>query len=159
MFFRFWLTPLVQHFSDILPDLSKTFDASELSDMIIDFSDAVTQSPGKGVIWKLLLHLRTVKSVVFEDSTARAALVPSLIRWIKPHLGKYAGPESVNIGAVAAQDSGRILWLECLRIAVTVLAVMLDQLSESSALAAQTDQRTLDRERENIDLVFSCLPK
>ncbi|CDZ98211.1 Signaling protein DOCK180 [Phaffia rhodozyma] len=148
-------TIALQYFSDIIPDLSKTFNASELSDIIVKFSDSAARLSGKGAIWKLLLHLQTVKSVVFEDPTVRAALIPSLICWIKPHLGRFlATPSDAEISA--AQDTARISWIECLRISINILAVMLDRLSESLATA---DQKALIQEQENVDLVFSCLPK
>jgi dedicator of cytokinesis protein 3 len=149
-------TIALQHFSDILPDLASTFDAAELSEIVISFSDAAPLGHGKTVVWKLLLHLQTARSIAFDDASARVSLVPSLIRWVKPFLGRR--PPDID-APVSGLDATLIVWVETLRLAVTVLAVMLDKLSEFVVLAARQSRMAMLQEKENIDLVFSCLPK
>lgn len=149
----------VQHFSDILPDLAKTFDAQELAEIVISFSDSVPRPTGKAVVWKLLLHLQSAKSVVFDDAEARSALVPALVRWIKPHLGRYQESVLVSQSEVAStRDTARINWVEQLRLAVTVVAVMLDKLSEAIVSPSLKGRNALMAERDNLELVFSCFP-
>lgn len=152
-------TIALQHFSDILPDLARTFDAAELSEIIISFSDAAPQGNGKAVVWKLLLHLQTARSVVFDDPSARASLVPSLVRWIKPFIGRRPTDVSSSSTGEGPEDAAHITWVESVRLAVTVLAVILDRLSEFLVLAAKQSRTATLQEKENIDLVFSCLPK
>ncbi|KAL7415449.1 hypothetical protein BDY24DRAFT_382988 [Mrakia frigida] len=153
-------TIALQHFSDILPDLARTFDAQELATIVISFSDAVPRPTGKAVIFKLLLHLQSARSVVFDDPEARASLVPALVRWIKPHLGRYQ--ESALVSQTEdgpSRDNARIAWVEALRLAVTVVAVVLDKLSEAvTSPSISKDRNALNGERDNIDLVFSCFP-
>lgn len=155
-----FLSSSVQHFSDILPDLARTFDAQELAEIVISFSDAVPRTTGKAVIWKLLLHLQSARSVVFDDAEARASLVPALVRWIKPHLGRYQESALVSQTEVGpSRDNARIAWVEALRLAVTVVAVMLDKLSEAvTSPEISKNRNALNAERDNIDLVFSCFP-
>lgn len=151
---------IVQHFSDTLPDLVHTFEPSELADIVISFTDSIMGRPGKAIVWKLLLHLQTARSVVFDEPDARASLVPALVRWIRPHLGRYQEDASTmwQMDDPTSRDARRITWLECLRLAITTLAVMLDKLSDVVALPAGLTKRELTRERDNIDLIFTVFP-
>ena len=127
--------------------------------MVISFSDSVRQATGKAVVWKLLLHLQSAKSVVFDDPEARAILVPALVRWVKPHLGRYQESALVAQSEVdSTRDSARIAWVEQLRLAVTVVAVMLDKLSAAVVSPSLKGRNALLTERDNLDLVFTCFP-
>lgn len=110
----------VQHYADILPNLAQVFPPLEIADMVIAFADTLIFAKGSIATYKLLLLLQVVQ-ITFDTAEARALLVPALVRWVKPHLGRYierarASPEEIQ----GVQDAKRIRWLECNRLAVTV---------------------------------------
>jgi len=110
----------VQHYADILPNLAQVFPPLEIADMVVAFADTLTLARGSIAVHKLLLLLQVVK-IVFETSEARALLVPALVRWIKPHLGRFSEAAlSANDEQLSIQDGKRIKWMECNRLATTV---------------------------------------
>lgn len=111
-------TLAVQHYADSIPSLAQIFPAVEIAEMVIAFADTLTSVKGSMAIYKLLLLLQVVKSL-FGSADSRGLLIPALIRWIKPHLGKYEG-YTPDGGDEKAKDARRVKWLECNRLAVTV---------------------------------------
>jgi dedicator of cytokinesis protein 3 len=110
-------TLAVQHYADILPDMAQVFPPLEIAELVIAFADTLTFAEGSIALYKLLLLLQVVKSV-FDTSEARALLVPAIVRWVKPHLGRM---DAVYVkGSSEAEDNRRVKWLECNRLAVTV---------------------------------------
>lgn len=113
-------TLAVQHYAEVLPNLSQVFAPPELAEIVIAFADTITTSKGSIAIYKLLLLLQVVKTS-FDTVEARALLVPAMVRWVKPHLGRY---EDVRVReAVESQstrDARKVKWLECNRLATTV---------------------------------------
>lgn len=122
-------TLALQHYADVLPIFARVFQPVELAEIVIDFMDALAKaSPkllkGKMAIWKLLLLLQVVRHS-FGQSDARAMLVPALVRWTKPHLGRYDELLAVSAGdSQAAKDAANVHWLECNRLAVTVSQIV-----------------------------------
>jgi dedicator of cytokinesis protein 3 len=112
-------TLAVQHYADILPHLSQVFTPMEIAEIVISFADALTNTKGSIGIHKLLLLLQVVRST-FDTTEARAMLVPAMIRWIRPHLGRYEEDRGDKSESQAARDARRIKWMECNRLAVTV---------------------------------------
>ena len=110
----------VQHYADILPDLAHVFPTLEIAEMIIAFTDTLTSAEGSIAVYKLLLLLQVVK-IVFDTNEARALLVPAMVRWVKPHLGRFSETAfASNDQQQTMQDVKRIKWLECNRLAMTV---------------------------------------
>jgi dedicator of cytokinesis protein 3 len=154
-------TLAVQNFAGILPDLAKCFSEQELAEIAIAFYDSIAATKGKIVIWKILLQLQLVNSVVFESSKSRAALVPHIVRWVKAHLGKFdeyahykpKDPESLR-------DSARVAWMEGSRLCVSVIAALLDRLHGyliDPAIVA--DNNLLSQEQDNVEYALSVLPR
>jgi len=107
----------VQHYADILPNLAQVFPPLEIAEMVIAFADTLILANGSIAIYKLLLLLEVVK-LVFDSAEARALLVPAMVRWVKPHLGRVENAASGDLQGI--QDGKRIKWLECNRLAITV---------------------------------------
>jgi dedicator of cytokinesis protein 3 len=112
-------TLAVQHYADILPSLSQVFPPLEIADIIISFADTLAQAKGSIAIHKLFLLLQVVRST-FDAAEARALLVPAMIRWVRPHLGRYEEDGQIETESQKVRDAARIKWLECSRIAATV---------------------------------------
>ena len=154
-------TLAVQHYADVLPYLAQVFPPLEIAEMVIAFADTLTYSRGSIAIYKLLLLLQVVKSV-FDSSDARALLVPALVRWVKPHLGKYEEIAYIShpAGDDDADDAKRIKWLECNRLAVIVVAWMISKLQSwlDSPLIAEAE-RLRAQEEDNIEYCLTLLPR
>nr|ODN99941.1 cytoplasmic protein [Cryptococcus depauperatus CBS 7855] len=151
-------TLAVQHYADILPDLAHVFKSLEIAEMVIAFADTLSYVKGSIAIYKLLLLLQVIKNV-FETSESRSLLVPAIVRWIKPHLGSYdewsGGIDSIQ----SLKDGKKIKWLECNRLAVTVLAWMINKLQEWHVSPFVQDDDDLKRqEEENIEYCLTLLP-
>lgn len=108
----------VQHYADILPDLAQVFPKLEIAEMIIDFVDKLTYAQGSIAIYKLSLLVQVVNHL-FDTKDTRALLVPAIVRWVKPHLGKY-NPGFALEEAQSVKDARQVKWLECNRLAITV---------------------------------------
>ncbi|WRT70308.1 uncharacterized protein IL334_007306 [Kwoniella shivajii] len=152
-------TLAVQHYADILPDLAQVFQPLEIAEMVIAFADTLTFATGSIAIYKLLLLLEVVKNV-FESSESRALLVPAIVRWVKPHLGRF--DELRSIGQDDSQitrDGKRIRWLECNRLAVTVIAWTVNKVQEWLDSPLIRDHATLKiQEEDNIEYCLTLLP-
>ena len=123
-------TLAVQHFADLLPSLAHVFAPVQLAEMVIAFADTLTQVKGNLAVYKLLLVLQVVKEI-FDAADARALLIPAIVRWVKPHLGRYMLDEAMMpdfrsrlgeglSGDAKGRDARKGKWLECSRLAVTV---------------------------------------
>ncbi|WWD19564.1 hypothetical protein CI109_104025 [Kwoniella shandongensis] len=152
-------TLAVQHYADILPDLAHVFQPLEIAGMVIAFADTLTFAKGSMATYKLLLLLQVVKNI-FETSESRALLVPAIVRWIKPHLGRYdAHLVESKDDSKATKDGKRVRWLEHNRLAVTVLAWTVNKLQEwHVSPLLQEDGNLKAQEEENIEYCLSLLP-
>lgn len=120
-------TLAVQHYADILPDLAQVFAPLELVELVIAFADTLTFAKGSIASYKLVLLLQIVKNL-FDTAEARALLVPTIVKWVKPHLGRYEriyesmDPQTSNRGQDGAKEADlrHVKWLERNRLAVTV---------------------------------------
>ncbi|WVR00207.1 hypothetical protein IAU59_007349 [Kwoniella sp. CBS 9459] len=152
-------TLAVQHYADILADLANVFQPIEIAEIVIAFADTITFASGSIAIYKLLLLLQVVKSA-FESSESRALLVPAIVRWIKPHLGRYE--ELLVVGKDDSQitkDGKRVRWLECNRLAVTVLAWTVNKLQEWHDSPLIKDDPSLQaQEEDNLEYCLTLLP-
>ena len=154
-------TLAVQHFASILPDLAKAFTSQELADIAIAFGDAVTATRGKIVVWKLLFMNQLVTSCIFESPTGRAALVPNLVRWLKPALGKFDEHQLTSSkDSQQAKDNARVGWVEGIRLGVGVVGAMLDSIQEALVdPTIQSSRSMLGQEQDNIEYTLGLLPK
>lgn len=112
-------TLAVQHYAEILPHLAQVFAPLEIAEIVISFADSFTETKGSIAIHKLLLLLQVVRST-FDAGEARSLLVPAMIRWLRPHLGRYEEDRYDSAETQASRDAKRIKWMQCNRLAVTV---------------------------------------
>lgn len=154
-------TIALQHFTSILPELSKIFSTVELVTIATTFANAVTAGKGKIIIWKLIMYLQIVKGFLFDNPQSRPLLVEAVVIWIKPHFGRfdeYAHTSSTD--SDAARDAARVSWLESIRLCVTIIAVMLDKLQENLVSPTVVNDRHLFRqEQDNVEYLLSLLPR
>ncbi|KAJ7675067.1 cytoplasmic protein [Mycena rosella] len=151
-------TIALQHFTSILPELSKIFSTVELVSIATSFANAVTVGKGKIVIWKLIMYLQIVKGFLFDNPESRPLLVEAVVIWIKPHFGRY--DEYHSNESESAKDAARVSWLESIRLCVTIVAVMLDKLQQnlvSPAIVA--DRNRFRKEQDNVEILLSLLPR
>ncbi|WVQ72639.1 hypothetical protein IAR50_002198 [Cryptococcus sp. DSM 104548] len=151
-------TLVVQHYADILPDLRQVFKPLEIAEIVIAFADTLAYAKGSIATYKLLLLLQVVSNV-FDTSESRSLLVPALVRWVKPHLGRYDEYAAGTDAGADARDARRIKWLECNRLAVTVLAWMINRLQEwHVSTLIQEDEDLKRQEEDNIEYCLTLLP-
>ena len=174
-------TLAVQHYADILPDLAQVFAPLEIAELVIAFADTLTFAKGSIATYKLLLLLQVIKNL-FDTTEARSLLVPAIVRWVKPHLGKYErGYSDRNEGTkrgadgVDDADSRNVKWLECSRLAVTVsnglwsVSISIDvqviawtieklQIWYNSPLVAEAEALKT-QEEDNLEYCLTLLPK
>lgn len=152
-------TLAVQHYADILPDLAHVFAPSEISEMVIEFTDTLTRAQGNLAVYKLLLILQIVKTLLSYNDT-RAELIPAIIRWIKPHIGRYEEDlYSARNETQALKDSRQIKWLECNRLAISIMGWTVNQLQlllDSPIVKSNPVQ--LSQEEDNMEYCLSILP-
>lgn len=152
-------TLALQHFADVVPYLSQVFKPLEIAEIIIAFADNLTYAKGSIAIHKLLLLLQVVKSTL-DVAEARALLVPAIVRWVKPHLGRNEDGLYDTSETESASDARRIKWLECNRLAVTVIAWMINKLQEwcISPIAIE-DKAFRAQEEDNLEYCLSLMPR
>jgi dedicator of cytokinesis protein 3 len=152
-------TLAVQHYADILPDLVQVFSPDEIVEMVIVFTDTLTRAQGNLAVYKLLLILQIVKTLLDFDET-RDRLIPAIIRWVKPHIGRFEEElYSARGETQATKDGRRIKWLECNRLAVSVLAWAVNRLQELlDSPIIKSDPMQLSQEEDNIEYCLSVLP-
>ncbi|KDQ57741.1 hypothetical protein JAAARDRAFT_194025 [Jaapia argillacea MUCL 33604] len=154
-------TIALQHFTSILPELSKIFSIVELVTVATTFANAVASSKGKIVIWKLIMYLQLVKGFLFDNPQSRSLLVESVVIWIKPYFGRFDEYAHIHASdSESARDAARVSWLESIRLCITVVAVMLDRLQRNlidpSVIA---DRNALRQEQDNLEDLLSLLPR
>lgn len=154
-------TIALQHFTSILPDLAKLFTTVELVSIATTFATAVTASKGKIVIWKLIMYLQIVKGFLFDSPDSRQLLVEAVVSWIKPHFGRYDEFGHTNTNdSEAVRDAARVNWLECTRLCVTIIAVMLDKLQQHlTDPVILADRKAYRQEQDNVECLLSLLPR
>ncbi|KAH9830756.1 cytoplasmic protein [Rhodofomes roseus] len=155
-------TIALQHFSSILPELSKVYNTVELVTIVTQFANAVVTNKGKIGIWKLIMYLQVVKSFLFDNPQSRALLVENIVFWLKPHFGRYDDYVQTQPGdSENAREQARVQWLECTRLSVTVIAVMLDKcLQQLVNPAVVSDRHLLKQEQDNIEYnLLTLIPR
>lgn len=158
-------TLALQHFAGILPDLARVFTADELVRTATAFADSIFITKGKMAIWKLLHILQLTQGPLFDEQASRSQMIPSIVRWIGPHLGAY--DEAAHAPAKAlenARDAARVSWIEAARLAITILAVILDRLQVSLAAGPSPISNGAPRargrqEQDDVDYLLSMMPK
>lgn len=152
----------LQHFAGILPDLARVYDAEELVRYEAAFADSIFVTKGRMVVWKLLHIVQVTAGPLFEGHAPRSQLIPSIVRWIRPHLGSYMESAEAMAGEQeSARDTARITWMESARLAITVLAITLDRL-QTSLLHGRRGEMTpaeLRQEQDNVDYILSMVPR
>ncbi|GAA5897476.1 guanine nucleotide exchange factor DCK1 [Sporobolomyces salmoneus] len=154
-------TLAVQHFSSILPSLATFFKPEELTEEVISFVDSIGNAKGKMVIWRLLLLNQLVSSPPLTSDTSRSLLVPNLVRWIKPSLGKFeehvlCKPNDPQ----TTRDNARVSWIEGIRLSVGVAASLLDRLQEALIdPTVKTSRTLLAQEHDNLEYLLGLLPR
>ncbi|TDL26056.1 cytoplasmic protein [Rickenella mellea] len=154
-------TIALQHFTSILPELSKIFSTVELVSIATAFANSIASVKGKMVIWRLIMYVQIVKGFLFDIPQSRSLLVEAVVIWIKPHFGRYddyahTSPSDVE----SVRDNARVNWLESIRLSVTIIAVMLDKLQQSLVNPAITaDRNLLRQEQDNVEYLLSLLPR
>ncbi|KAI0633627.1 cytoplasmic protein [Trametes polyzona] len=154
-------TIALQHFTSILPELSKVFTIAELVPIATTFANAIVSTKGKIVIWKLIMYLQIVKGFLFDNPQSRSLLVEAVVIWIKPQFGRFDEYTQTQPGDnESAKDAARVTWLESVRLSVTVVAIMLDKLQQCLVdPAVVSDRLSLRREQDNIEYLLSLLPR
>ena len=155
-------TLALQHFAGTYADLMRVFTLDEMVRISTSFADAIFITKGRMAIWKLLHILQVTSGVLFEHHSSRAQLIPSVVRWIRPHLGRYdANLDEDTNSTQATRNAARTTWAEGARLAVTVLAVMLDRLQISLISAGKKggSGTELRQEQDNVDYLLSVLPR
>ncbi|KAF7376035.1 hypothetical protein MSAN_00018300 [Mycena sanguinolenta] len=151
-------TIALQHFTSILPELSKIFSTVELVSIATSFANAVTVGKGKIVIWKLIMYLQIVKGFLFDNPESRPLLVEAVVIWIKPHFGRY--DEYHSNESESAKDAARVSWLESIRLCVTIVAVMLDKLQQCLVdPAIVADRNRFRKEQDNVENLLPLIPR
>ncbi|KAK7057298.1 C2 domain in Dock180 and Zizimin proteins-domain-containing protein [Favolaschia claudopus] len=151
-------TIALQHFTSILPELSKIFSTVELVSIATSFANAVTVGKGKIVIWKLIMYLQIVKGFLFDNPESRPLLVEAVVIWIKPHFGRY--DEYHSNESDSAKDAARVSWLESIRLCVTIIAVMLDKLQQNLVdPAIVADRKRFQKEQDNVETLLPLIPR
>jgi dedicator of cytokinesis protein 3 len=151
-------TIALQHFTSILPELSKIFSTVELVSIATSFANAVTVGKGKIVIWKLIMYLQIVKGFLFDNPESRPLLVEAVVIWIKPHFGRY--DEYHSNESESAKDAARVSWLESIRLCVTIIAVMLDKLQQNLVdPAIVADRNRFRKEQDNVENLLPLIPR
>ncbi|GAA6011108.1 hypothetical protein JCM11491_006730, partial [Sporobolomyces phaffii] len=154
-------TLAVQHFAGILPSLAALFKAEDLVEEVVSFVDAIGSVKGKMVVWRLLLINRLVTTPVLSSPSSRAVLLPNVVRWIKPSLGKF--DEQVQCrpnDPQATRDNARVSWIEGIRLSVGVVAVVLDKVHEALVDPAVAESRALlAQEHDTLEYLLGLLPR
>ena len=154
-------TIALQHFTSILPELTKILSTIELVTVATNFANAISNAKGKIIIWRLIMYLQIVKGFLFDDPQSRALLVQAVVLWIKPYFGRYDEFTQTQPGdSDSAKDTSRVSWMESVRLCVTILAVMLDKLQQQLVSSTVLADRVLFRqEQDNVEYLLMLLPR
>ncbi|PWN49826.1 hypothetical protein IE53DRAFT_316947 [Violaceomyces palustris] len=155
-------TLALQHFAGIIADLSRVFTLDELVKISTSFADSVFITKGKMAVWKLLHILQICQGLLFEHHASRSQLIPSIVRWIRPHLGSYEESAHTSPNDLeTSKDAARVAWFEGARLSVTILAVVLDRLQVSlvNNPKSSLSNDEVRQEQDNVDYILSMMPK
>lgn len=154
-------TLAVQHFASILTELGAIYDETELLGIATSFVNSISAWKGKIVLWKLVLLNQVVSGTLFDTPSGRCALVPNLIRWLKPSLGKFDELRMCSLrDTPAVRDGARVGWIEGVRLGLGVLAATLDRLHEALITpAVQQNRSLLAQEQDNVEYLLGLLPQ
>lgn len=155
----------LQFFAGILPDLAKVYNSDELVAIETAFADSIFITKGRMVVWKLLHIVHVVNAPLFDLLSSRSQLIPSIVRWIRPHLGSFSetldDADGIKAADIPARDVARVTWLEGARLAVSVLAITLDRLQANLTRARKGESANSEvrQEQDNVDYVLSMVPR
>lgn len=150
-------TLVVQRYASLLPGLRRVYPAEELAEIVIEFVDTLTGATGSIISYKLLLLLQVIE-IAFDTSPSRAVLIPALVRWVKPHMGRLVeNADSSTSKTETGQDVRRIKWLETNRLAISVIARVVQAL-QGSAPASNEDLEAEDGNDDNLEYCLSLVP-
>jgi dedicator of cytokinesis protein 3 len=154
-------TMALQRFTSILPELAQIFSNVEVVSIATAFANTVSLAKGKLAVWKIVMFLQLVKGFLFDNSQSRNLLVEAVVVWIKPHFGRFDEYTQTQPGDDEnAVDAARVLWLESIRLCVTIIAIMLDKLQEKLVdPSILTDRNALRQEQDNVEYLLSLLPR
>ncbi|KPV73694.1 uncharacterized protein RHOBADRAFT_54888 [Rhodotorula graminis WP1] len=152
-------TVVLQHFPTILPELAAVFAEDELLEVVIAFVDSVGAVKGKMAVWKILCLRELAHSTLFVSPSGRAALVPSMIRWLKPFLAKFDAMAACSPkDPQATRDAARVGWVEGIRLATGVVAAMLDVVHEA-LVEPSLARDLLAQEHDNVEYLLALVPR
>ena len=152
-------TLVLQHFPTILPQLAAIFADDELLEVVIAFVDSVGAVKGKMAVWKILCLREVAHSTLFASPAGRAALVPSMIRWLKPFLAKFDAIAACSPkDPQAVRDAARVGAVECIRLATGVVAAMLDVVHEA-LVKPDLERDVLAQEHDNVEYLLALVPR
>lgn len=151
----------VQHFASIIPQLLECFNAEETTEIVVDFCDTIVSTKGAIAVHKVLLQHQLINGPLFQDTGARASLVPNICRWLKPHLGRLDDAQAYDHReSVSSKDAAKVSWLECTRLSVAAVAGLVDKLHENIVDPSVVgNSHLLGQEQDNIEFVLSLLPR
>ncbi|KAH7923945.1 hypothetical protein BV22DRAFT_1035772 [Leucogyrophana mollusca] len=154
-------TIALQHFTSILPELAKIFPTVELVTIATNFANAISTGKGKIIIWRLIMYLQIVKSFLFDNPQSRSLLVQAVVLWIKPHFGRFDEYTQTHMNDNdSTREAARVQWLECIRLCVTIIAVMLDRLQQQLVSPTIVADRNLFRqEQDNVEYLLMLMPR
>lgn len=145
-------TLALQHFSDILEELSTMFTPQQVIEIAISFVDACSHVTGRLVGFKLAMILNIVKGSTFNDISCRLALTKNVFRWIQIWVDSY-GSTAKNVifarqveqqeqqqqGGDANHGQTRLprgQWIENLRLSLTIISEVLDKVRKSFGMTS-----------------------
>ncbi|UZJ54324.1 hypothetical protein CBS101457_003644 [Exobasidium rhododendri] len=155
-------TLALQNFAGILPEVSRIFPLEEMAQIETAFVDSIFVTKGRMAIWKLLHIIHVTHDALFDDHASRSQILPSIVRWVRPHLGRYEESSHTAPGDLDnVKDSARIAWVEAARLGVTIFAVILDKLQVNllSGKKNNVSPQRLRQEQDNVDYLLSMMPR
>lgn len=147
----------MQHFASIAESVERIFSQDELVDIISNFCEAISGCTGKLAVQKLLLLARLAEGPLLNSVNNRSTVVPSLLRWVRPHLARLNDFELRSMND-AARETAQTQWLEAARAATVVLAAMLHKINVAIYDTRATES-LLASEQDNIEFMLALLPR
>ncbi|RUS24199.1 hypothetical protein BC938DRAFT_473961, partial [Jimgerdemannia flammicorona] len=157
-------TLALQRFAEILSELARVFTQEEMVEIVCGFVDAGRAVRGKLVGFRLCMILGVVRGRVFQGWRSRVRLVESLVGWIGEWIGGYDDVAREEAATVPKRTPGvgmnKTQWHESLRLAVTVLAEVLEKMRAHHAAAAGEELQDDENELTMItSKILTLLPK
>ncbi|KAK4057123.1 Deoxycytidine kinase 1 [Microbotryomycetes sp. JL221] len=150
----------LQNFVGLVPLLREVYSEVEVAERIVVFMDQARPTRELSAA-RLIAIGQIVTDSVFYDADARALLVPCIVRWLKPALGRFddhvfCRPKDSQ----AIKDVAKNKWLESLRLAVAVVASMVDKIQMALSEPSISSSRSLyGQECDNIEYALGMLPR